>query len=211
MNLRCFRRVVVPVSGALLCGILASCSGGSEVPAAASTTAAPVAIGPSVSEDTAPPSVKTLQPSALCGALDLAAAQGVSADLRFSPQAAPEGSDDSTAAEACTYATDDGTAVLSLAPTTRPYDTALTLAHEVVQDPALAGMTDVRVEPVTGLGQAAFSQTGIVVEPLQNNITHVVWRTDSGSWVLTLAEIDQTDLAGRLVPLAQQISPRLPR
>ena len=210
MRLRSFRRVVVPVSGAILCGVLASCSSGSGLPADVSAAPAPVVIGPSVAEETAPPSVRTLPPSALCGALDVSAAHSVSADLRFSPLVAADNSDDTTVSEACSYATENGTTVLSLAATTRPYETELTQAHDLVRTPSAAGMTDVRVEPVTGLGQAAFRESGILLEPRQN-VTHVVWRTDSGSWVLTLAEVDKTDLASRLVPVAQQIIPRLPR
>lgn len=204
MSLRLFPPAIVPMIGAILAVLLTSCA--NESPATVPTTA-PTTTASRVPEEAGPPSVRTLPPSSLCLAFDLAAAQTVSANLRFTPQA---GTDQGAAADACTYTNEDGTAVLSLAPATRPYDTELALAHDVERDPGSSGMTGVRVETVTGLGQAAFSETGVVVKP-QQNITYVVWRSGSRAWVLSLAEVEKTDLTGRVAPLARQISPRLPQ
>jgi hypothetical protein len=205
VNPRYAQRAVVQAFGVVLCGVLASCTAGSEQPP--TPTAAPTTTAPSAPQESALPSVKTGPASKLCEVLDLATAQSISANLRFSPLVAP---DQGTPQDACTYAADDGTTVLSLAPVSRPYETELELARGLVRDPASAGMGSARVEPVRGLGQAAFSESVVVLEPRQN-VTYVIWRSGSATWVLSLAEVDQTDFADRLVPVARQISPRLPR
>lgn len=204
MNLRYSRRAVVQASGVILCGVLTGCTGGGERPAAAPE---PTTITSPTPEASAPPSVKTAPTSKLCEILDLATAQSISANLRFAPLVAP---DQGTAADACTYAADDGTSVLSLGPTSRPYETELEMARGLVRDPASGGMGSARVEPVTGLGQEAFSESVVVLEPRQN-VTYVIWRSGSATWVLSLAEVDKTDFADRLVPAAQRFSPRLPQ
>lgn len=209
MNLRRFPRAALPaVAGVALCGLLTSCTGDNASPAtdsvqqpAASPTPAPSASA------SASASVKTLPKSRLCTALDLTAARKVRAELHPAPQVGPN---KGTAPDGCTYATADGTALLTLTPTTRSYDAELAAAHSLVRDPSSAGMRDVHVTEVPGLGQAAFSERGYVVQQAQN-IAYLVWRDGSRSWVLTLAETDGTKGTDQLVPLAREITPRLPR
>ena len=127
---------------------------------------------------------------------------------RSAPQADP---DKGTAPDACRYASADGTALLTLTPGTRPYETELAAAHDLSRDPSSAGMRDVRVTRITGLGQAASSERG---DPPQHrrHVTYVVWREGPRARVLTLAEVGdagKTQGAGRLVPLAKRIRPWL--
>lgn len=212
MNLR-HLRFAAPASLVILCGLLSSCTGGNAASAAGpavTTTTATTVPRPTVSTSAEPsttPSMKTLPSSPLCAALDLAAAQSVSADLRLAQRVAD---DKGTAPDVCNYALDDGSALLSLTPATRPYDQELALARTLAGDPASSGMRDVRVREVAGIGQAAFRESGYLLQQKQN-ITYVVWRSGSRAWVLTLAEVATTNLADRLGAVAKQIDPRLTR
>jgi hypothetical protein len=209
MNLSSFRRAAVPAAGAVLCGLLASCTSGSGSPAAGPTgvaSATPVATASPTASASVSPTMKTAPPSQLCTVLDLAAARKVLADLRLAPQVDPN---TGKAPEACSYASGDGLTMLTLTPATRSYDVELSLAHGLVRAPGAAGMRNVQVKETAGLGQAAFSEAGYLVQQRQN-ITYVVWRSRSRTWVLTLAEAGEPKNAGRVVPLARQISPRLP-
>lgn len=208
MNPRRLPRAALPAVAAVLCGLLASCSSGSASPADAG--AAPNGAGhvTTVQPDlTVTPSAKTLPPSRLCTVLDQSAVRQVLSGPRRIPRVAPN---KGTAADSCSYASGDGSAMLTLNPSTRSYDAELSAAHSLVRDPASAGMRDVKVTEVTGPGQAAFSETAQVLQPRQN-VAYVVWRAGSGTWVLTLADTGgKAQGADRLVPLARRITPRLP-
>ncbi|WP_369171269.1 hypothetical protein AB5J49_26700 [Streptomyces sp. R28] len=212
MHPRRLPRTVLPAAAALLCGLLASCSSGSASPAAAGTSPTGAAQVTTVSPDpAATPSVnsspKTLPPSRLCAVLDRSAARQVLTDPKQAPRVAPN---KGTAPDSCSYTSGDGTAMLTLNPSTRSYAAELSAAHSLVRDPASAGMRDVKVTEVDGLGQGAFSETTQVLRPRQN-VAYVVWRAGSRTWVLTLAETAGAKGADRLVSLARQITPRLPR
>lgn len=125
----------------------------------------------------------------------------------YSPQVAPG---QGTAPDECSYATTDGTSVLVLAPTSRPYETEVSMTHSLLRDPAASGMSNVKVQELSGLGQAAFLESAYAVQQ-QQTITWLVWRSGSHSWVLSLAEVTATSAPGRLVPVAQQITAQLPR
>lgn len=202
------------------CGLLASCSGSGTPPAAVTSPSASLSGAPSASPSaagrvtaaspssmpSAHASVKTLPPSRLCAVLDSAAARLVLADPRQAPRVAPA---QSTAPESCGYASGDRTSLLTLTPSTRSYDTERSAARSLVRDPASAGMRDVKVTGVTGLGQAGFSERAEVLQPRQS-VSFVVWSAGSRVWVLTLAQpVGAKDGADRLVPLARQITPRL--
>jgi hypothetical protein len=197
-------RFAATATCAVLCGLLSACTGGGPAPVAGPTTAP--AVSPSTDPSSAP-SVKTAPVSSLCEAFDLPAAQTVSASLQAAPRAA---ADQGTTTDACGYASADGSALLTLAPAMRPYDQELTLARTLAGDPAASGMRDVRVNEVSGIGQAAFSESGFVLQQHQN-VAYVVWRSGSRVWVLTLAEVATTNNAGRLGAVAEQLVPRLPR
>ncbi|WP_217213790.1 hypothetical protein [Streptomyces sp. AC550_RSS872] len=162
-------------------------------------------------EPTATPAVtsspKTLPPSHLCTVLDRSAARQVLTDPKQAPRVAPQ---KGTALDSCSYTSGDGTAMLTLNPSARSYSAELSAAHRLVRDPASAGMRNVKVTEVTGLGQGAFSETVQVLHPPQD-VAYVVWHAGSKVWVLTLAETAGAKGADRLVSLARQITPRLPR
>lgn len=206
MNPRRLSRTALAAAGTVLCALLTSCSGGDTA-----TTAAPQSPAPQVATaspaPTATPKVKTAPSSQLCAVLDLTAARTVRTDLRSSPRVAPN---KGKATDACSYAAADGTALLTLNPGARSYDKERSAAHSLVGDPASAGMSGVRVDEVAGLGQAAFGESGHLVQQKQD-IAYVVWRSNSRVWVLTLAEAGGVKGADRLVPLARRIAPRLPR
>lgn len=196
-------RFAATATCAVLCGLLTACAGGSPAPVAGSTTPAP-AVSPSAEPS---PSVKIAPTSALCAALDLSAAQTVSASLQASPRVAANQGD---TPDACSYASADGSALLTLAPAMRSYDEELALARTLVRDPASSGMRDVRVQEVAGIGQAAFSESGYVLQQ-QQNLAYVVWRSGSRAWVLTLADAAHAGDLGRLGSVAKQIGQRLPQ
>ncbi|MDG5804350.1 hypothetical protein P9869_17080 [Streptomyces ossamyceticus] len=207
-------RTALPVVAAVLCGLLVSCSSGSASPTgSASPAASPspstagqvVAIPP---DPTGSPSVKTLPPSRLCAVLDRSAARQALTDPRQTPRVAPE---EGTAPDSCSHTSGDGSAMLTLSLSTRSYAGERSAAHSLVLDPEPAGMRAVEVTTVDRLGQAAFRKTAQVVEPAQN-VTFVVWRSGSRTWVLTLAEARgrTTPGADSLVGLARRIAPRLP-
>lgn len=77
------------------------------------------------------------------------------------------------AADSCSYASGDGRTLLTLAPSIRSYAAEASASHSLVSDPASAGMRDVKVSEVTGLGQGAFSETTQVLQP-QQNVAYVV-------------------------------------
>ncbi|NUR03724.1 MAG: hypothetical protein HOY79_46605 [Streptomyces sp.] len=210
-RLRRLPRTALPAAAALLCAVLASCSSGSASPAAAGASPAGAAQVKTVSPGpAATPSVtsspRTLPPSHLCTVLDHSAARQVLTDPKQAPRLAPG---TGTALDSCSYASGDGTALLTLNPSARSYDAEVSASHNLVRDPASAGMRDVKVTEVHGLGQGAFRETVQVLQP-QQNVAYVVWRAGSKTWVLTLAETDKATDADRLVSLARQITPRLP-
>jgi hypothetical protein len=213
-------RAALPTATAVLCGLLASCSGSSTSPAistgpSGTPTASPnpapraagqVTAGSPSAVPSAAASVRTLPPSRLCAVLDEAAARLVLTDPLRAPRVAPG---KGTAPDSCSYASGDRTTLLTLSPSARSYDAERSASHSLVGDPASAGMRDVKVTEVAGLGQAAFSESAEVLEPRQS-VTFVVWRAGSHVWVLTLAQpVGAKDGADRLVPLARRITPRL--
>ncbi|MFJ7041887.1 hypothetical protein ACIQVC_00550 [Streptomyces sp. NPDC101112] len=212
-RLRRLPRTALPAAAALLCGLLASCSSGSASPAAAGAAqagagqATTVPPGPAVAPSVVS-SPKTLPPSRLCAVLDHSAARQVLTDPKQAPRLVPG---KGTAPDACSYTAGDGSAMLTLNPSDRSYAAELSAAHSLVRDPASAGMRDVKLTEVTGLGQGAFSETTQVLRP-QQNVAYVVWHAGSQVWVLTLADADSGKAQGadRLVALARQIIPRLP-
>ncbi|KOV64375.1 hypothetical protein ADL01_27905 [Streptomyces sp. NRRL WC-3618] len=211
-------RAALPAATAVLCGLLASCSGsGSSTspaavtsptasPSTATSTAGQVTtVSPSAAPSAAA-SVRTLPPSRLCAVLDEAAARLVLTDPLPAPRVAPG---KGTAPDSCSYASGDRTALLTLSPSTRSYDAERAASRSLVGDPASAGMRDVKVTEVTGLGQAAFSETTEVLQPPQS-VDFVVWKAGSRVWVLTLAQpAGAKDGADGLVTLARRITPRL--
>ena len=202
---------VAPAAVALLCALLASCSSGSTSPAASGASPAGAAQATTVSPGPAvAPSVtsspKTLPPSRLCAVLDRSAARQVLTDPRLVPRVAPG---KGTAPDSCSYVSGNGMNLLTLNPSARSYDAEVSASHSLVRDPASAGMRDVKATAVTGLGQSAFRETAVVLQPRQN-VAYVVWRAGSKTWVLTLAETGGAKAADRLVSLARQITPRLP-
>jgi hypothetical protein len=207
-------RTALPVAAAVLCALLGACSSGGASPTGSASPAgspAPsdaghvVAISP---DPTGSPSVRTLPPSLLCTVLDRPAARQVLTGPRQAPRVAPE---KGTAPESCSYTSGDGSAMLTLNPATRSYAAERSAAHSLVLDPEPAGMRGVQITAVDGLGQAAFRETAQVVNPAQN-VTFVVWRSGSRTWVLTLAEARgrTTPGADSLVELARRITPGLP-
>ncbi|MCD9876949.1 hypothetical protein [Streptomyces guryensis] len=211
-RLRRLPRTALPAAAALLCALLASCSSGSASPAAAGASPAgagqvtTVSPGPAVTPSVAS-SPKTLPPSRLCAVLDHSAARQVLTGPKQAPSLAPV---KGTAGDSCSYASGDGTALLTLNPSARSYDAEVSASRNLVRDPASAGMRDVKVTEVTGLGQGAFRETVQVLQP-QQNVAYVVWRAGSKVWVLTLADTAGPKGADHLVSLARQITPRLPR
>jgi hypothetical protein len=205
MNSVRYLRPALPLAAVLLCGLLTSCSGGSGSPSPSPSPAARAA--KASPKPTAKTAMRTTAPSQLCTVLDLATARKVLTGLRYSPEVSPN---KGAAPDACSYATGDGKTLLSLSPTTRPYATELTMTHSLIRNPAASGMRDVQVQEISGLGQAAFKESAYAIQQRQT-ITWVVWRSGSKSWVLSLAQITATDSPSRLVPVAQQIAPRLPR
>ncbi|SHI17634.1 hypothetical protein [Streptomyces sp. 3214.6] len=212
-RLRRLPRTALPTAAAVLCGLLASCSTGSASPTAAGASPTGTGQVTTISPDPAvTPSVtsspKTLPPSRLCTALDQSAARQVLTDPQQAPRVAPN---KGTAPDSCSYTSGDQTAMLTLNPSARSYDAELSAAHSLVRDPASAGMRDVKVTELTGLGQGAFSETVQVVRPKQN-VTYVVWRAASKTWVLTLADTDSSKAQGTdgLVEVARRVTPQLP-
>jgi hypothetical protein len=203
-------RTALLAAAALLCALLASCSSGSASSNAAASPSGAGQVTTVSPEPTATPAVtsspKTLPPSPLCTVLDRPAAGHVLTDPKQAPRIAPG---KGTAPDSCSYTSGDGTAMLTLNPSARSYDAEVSAAHSLVRDPASAGMRDVKVTEVTGLGQGAFSETAQVLQPKQD-VAYVVWRVGSKVWVLTLAETDGAKGADRLVSLARKITPRLP-
>ncbi|MFF4356984.1 hypothetical protein [Streptomyces sp. NPDC001604] len=206
-RLRRLSRTALPAAAAVLCGLLTSCSTGSASPVAASAPPSRAAQGTSSSPaPTVDSSPKTLPPSRLCRVLDESAARLVLTAPKQAPRVAPN---KGTAPDSCSYASGDGTAMLTLNPSARSYEAEVSASHNLVRDPASAGMRDVKATEVTGLGQGAFRETAQVLQPPQN-VAYVVWRAGSRTWVLTLAETAGATDADRLVSLARQITPRLP-
>ena len=188
-------RPVKPLAIALLCGLLAACTGGGSSSAKSSSAA------------TASPSktalaMKTAAASPLCAVLDLTTAGEVLTSPQYSPELEPA---KGTAPNECSYATSGGQSLLSFAPTSRPYATEVAAVHSVLKDPAASGMSSVRIQDVSGLGQAAFEESAYMTQA-QQTLTWVVWRSGTRTWVLSLAQITATDAPSRLLSVAKQIS-----
>ncbi|MGW2718145.1 hypothetical protein [Streptomyces sp. NPDC001492] len=208
MHPRRLSRTALSVAAALLCGLLTSCSTGSASPAAASAAPSRAAQGTSSSPaPTVDSSPKTLPPSRLCAVLDRSAARQVLTNPKPAPRLAPG---KGTAGDSCSYASGDGTALLTLNPSARSYDAEVSASHRLVRDPASAGMSEVKVTEVDGLGQGGFSESAEVLQPRQS-VAYVVWRAGSRTWVLTLATLPAGSKGGadQLVPLARKLTRRL--
>ncbi|TDB71318.1 hypothetical protein [Micromonospora sp. KC721] len=159
----------------------------------------------------APAAGRTYPPSPLCHALDLAAAQRISPSLKFSAQLMPQQGE---APDACSYAADDGTLLLSLASTSRPYETEVEIAAGLVRDPKASQMKSASVRPLESLGVGAFAEVQVPEGPPQT-VTFVVWQPSHHvhrGWVLSLAQAGTTtaDHSAELFRLAQSIHLRLP-
>ncbi|MGW6905733.1 hypothetical protein [Streptomyces sp. NPDC054940] len=209
MLVRRFSRVAAGSTAVIAFGLLAACSTAAQstpTPTAAGGTTAPVA------DKGAAGSVKTAPPSQLCTALTADAAKQLIADARPTAQVSPNKGD---APDVCGYAAADGTSMLSLTPGTRAYDTELSAAHDLSADPAPAGMRDVRVDTVSGLGDQAFRETAYQVQTRQQ-ITFVVWNSGTRTWVLSLAtraNASTTPAAvsdDKVVQVARSITAKLP-
>ncbi|GHE08894.1 hypothetical protein [Streptomyces alanosinicus] len=131
-------------------------------------------------------------------------------DPKQAPRVAPV---KGKAPDSCGYTSGDGSAILTLNPSARSYAAELSAAHSLVRDPAVAGMSEVKVTEADGLGQAAFRETAQVMKPPQN-VAFVVWHAGSRTWVLTLAESGSG--SGKaldtdpLMDVARRLTPRLP-
>lgn len=171
---RPFLRAAACAITVIVLGLLTACG-----PATRSTPSA--AGGTAVPGTGTPAPVKTLPPSPLCTVLTEAVAERLIADARLLGRVSPNKGD---APDVCNYAAADGTSTLSLTPATRTYSAELSAAHDLSAHPAPAGMRDVRVDLVRGLGQQAFRETAYQTQAGQH-ITFVVWTSGAKTWVLT--------------------------
>ncbi|MFJ2112525.1 MULTISPECIES: hypothetical protein [unclassified Streptomyces] len=193
----------------IVLGLLTACDSTAPAaqPTAEATTAPAAAPSPSPS-----PSVKTLPPSELCTVLTTGVAEQLIADARPVARVSP---DKGEAPDVCNYTAPDGTATLALTPATRAYDAELAAAHSLSADPASAGMRDVRVDPVSGLGTQGFRETAYQIQAGQH-LTFVVWNTGTRSWVLTFATTADTPATpsaasdDKVVRMAQSLTAKLP-
>ncbi|GAA3827489.1 hypothetical protein GCM10022403_071000 [Streptomyces coacervatus] len=204
---RRFSRVAAGSIAALAFGLLAACSTPTHsTPSADGGTAAAVA------GTGAAGSVKTAPPSQLCTALTAGAAKRLIADARLTARVGP---DKGEAPDICGYTSADRTSTLSLTPASRAYDAELSAAHNLSAHPASAGMRDVRVDPVSGLGRRAFRETAYQIQARQH-ITFVVWNSGARTWVLTFATTADTRTKpatvsdDKVVRVARSVTAKLP-
>ncbi|QNP68651.1 hypothetical protein IAG44_03675 [Streptomyces roseirectus] len=163
------------------CAPLSAC----DSPAPSTTTAA---TSPTPGS---PGAMRTLLPSRLCAALTADAARELVPGARFTAQVGP---DKGTAPDVCAYTSPDGSGSVSLTPATRPYAAELAAAYSLRADPAPAGMSGVRVDTVSGLGERAFRETAYQTQAHQN-VTFTVWNAGARTWVLTYASTGEGPVA----------------
>ncbi|WBO65030.1 hypothetical protein [Streptomyces camelliae] len=191
----------------LACGLLTACG-----PTTHSTASAGGGSTAPVAGTASPGAVKTLPPSRLCTVLTEDVAKRVVTDARFTAQVGP---DKGAAPDVCSYAGADGRSMLSLTPASRTYDAELSAAHGLRANPAPAGMSDVRIDPVSGLGRQAFRESAHQSQE-QQQITFVVWNAGARTWVLTYATAAPGSTAPTAVPddkavqLARSLTAKLP-
>lgn len=190
----------------LACGLLAACdSTAHSTQSAAATTVTTTAPSPT-------PSVKTLPPSQLCTVLTTGVAQRIVPDARFAARVSPN---KGAAPDVCDYTSADGSSTLNLTPASRTYAVELSAAHNLSANPSSAGMRDVQVDTVSGLGRQAFRETAYQTQSKQR-LTFVVWNAGSRNWVMTYATAASTSAApatvsdDKVVGAARSITAKLP-
>jgi len=183
-------------------GLLTACTATTHsTPSAADGTTAPV---PSTSPSA---SMKTLAPSRLCTtALTTGAAKRLIADPLLQTRLSPNKGE---APDGCSYVAADGKSTLALTPASRTYKAELSAAHALSADPDSAGMRDVRVDAVSGLGRQAFRETAYQTQAGQH-ITFVVWDAGTGTWVLTFATTADPVSDDKVVQVARSLTAKLP-
>ncbi|MFC8517679.1 hypothetical protein [Streptomyces sp. NPDC057257] len=195
---RFLRAAALGTSTVLALGPLAACDGTGHSAAPAAGGGTPPAAG----------SVRTLPPSELCTVLTRGVAERLVPGARLTTRVGP---DKGSAPDVCGYAAADGTASLSLTPASRAYPAELAAAHDLRAHPGPAGMRDVRVESVGGLGRRAFRESAYQVQAGEH-LTFVVWNAGTRTWVLTSATTAKGAAAAYdgLVEVARSITARLP-
>ncbi|WP_405993752.1 hypothetical protein [Streptomyces sp. NBC_00986] len=189
----------------LACGLLAGCDSTAHSTPSAAATAASTAPDPT-------PSMKTLPPSQLCTVLTTAVAERIVPDARFAARVSPN---KGAAPDVCDYTSADGRSTLNLTPASRTYAAELSAAHNLSANPSSAGMRDVQVDTVSGLGRRAFRETAYQTQAKQQ-LTFVVWNAGSRNWVMTYATAASTSAApatvsdDKVVGAARSITAKLP-
>ncbi|WP_327404577.1 hypothetical protein OG194_33895 [Streptomyces sp. NBC_01288] len=189
----------------LACGLLAACDSTAHATPSAAATAAIAAPSPT-------PSVKTLPPSQLCTVLTAGVARRIVPDARLAARVSPN---KGAAPDVCDYTSADGRSTLSLTPASRTYAAELSAAHNLAANPSSAGMRDVQVDAVSGLGRQAFRETAYQTQAKQQ-LTFVVWKAGSRNWVLTYATAANTPSApatvsdDKVTGAARSITAKLP-
>ena len=189
----------------LACGLLAACDSTAPSTPSAAATAATTAPSPT-------PSMKTLPPSQLCTVLTKGVAERIVTDARLAARVSPN---KGTAPDVCDYTSADGRSTLSLTPASRTYAAELSAAHNLSANPSSAGMRDVQVDTVSGLGRQAFRETAYQIQSKQR-LTFVVWNAGSRNWVMTYATAASTSAApatvsdDKVVGAARSITAKLP-
>lgn len=202
MMVRRFSLAFAGSIAAITFGLLTACS----TPTHSTSSTADATTAPAAG------SVKTQPPSQLCTALTADAAEQLITDARPTAQVSPDKGD---APDVCGYAAADGTSMLSLTPASRTYAAELSAAHDLSAHPAPAGMRDVRVDALSGLGRQAFRETAHQVQTRQH-ITFVVWNSGARAWVLSFATTADTSTKpatvsdDKVVQVARSISAKLP-
>ncbi|MFK0282201.1 hypothetical protein ACIQVL_17265 [Streptomyces sp. NPDC090499] len=201
MMVRRFSRAAAGSVAVIACAVLSACGATADSTPSAAGTAVPGAV-----------KMKTLPASRLCTVLTKDVAERLVADARFTAQVGPDKGD---ALDVCDYAAADGKATVSLTPATRTYAGELSAAHALRTNPASAGMRDVRVETVSGLGRTAFRETAYQTQAGQQ-LTFVVWDSGARTWVLTFAATADTPTTpatasdDKVVRTARSITAKLP-
>ena len=189
----------------LACGLLAACDSTAHSTQSAAATAAATAPSPT-------PSMKTLPPSRLCTVLTKGVAERLITDPRLAARVSPN---KGAAPDVCDYTSADGRSTVSLTPASRTYAAELSAAHNLAANPSSAGMRDVQVDTVDGLGRQAFRETAYQTQAKQQ-LTFVVWNAGSRNWVLTLATDAPSETTPTTAPndtvvqVARSITGKLP-